>query len=77
MILITKNKCPSCEIVKRRINGKNIEIIDADSVDAMVELSYLGLYGNGQILSVPFLITDDNKTISGDVNRIIEAIENV
>lgn len=73
-MLITKQDCRSCEIVKKRVDvvKYNIELIDHESADAMAELCYLGLYGSP--LSLPILI--DGKTyIAGDINKIVSHIK--
>lgn len=74
MILITKDKCNSCDLVKHRVNlsESDVQTYDVESVDAMVELCYLGLYG--QPLSMPVLI-DGKKYISGDVIGIVKHIQ--
>ena len=72
MILITKDDCPNCDFVKKKIADEidGIEVVNADEVQGKVYMAYYQIFGKMEMDSkfqFPFLITEKEDVVHGTI----------
>ena len=72
MILITKDDCPNCDFVKKKVGDEidGVEVVSADDVQGKVYMAYYQIYGKMEMsdkVQFPFLITEKEDVVHGTI----------